>query len=274
MSSESRDPIFEKLTDGNYFEWKVYMFALLVRKELMDYVDGTAEQPGENETKKFKEFIRKQAEARSEIILRVSPSQLSHCRASNPYEIWKNLANIHSAKGRATVIALRRRFQRLRFEPSETMSAYISRVRYVAFLIEEANATVSDDDLILTLTAGLPHSYNSLLISLDSAADSEYTLNTVITRLINEYQRQHQFPQITRQTRAISGAPDEAMSVSTSTSTHRNLSHITCFTCGNKGHYQANCPTRTSTNPSPPVPVASHEFSGAIEEDSDSDGIF
>ena len=36
----------DKLTDGNFHEWKIYMQALLTRKDLLDYVDGTQRHPG------------------------------------------------------------------------------------------------------------------------------------------------------------------------------------------------------------------------------------
>jgi len=36
---------FDKLTDGNFHEWKIYMEALLTRKDLLDYVNGTKRHP-------------------------------------------------------------------------------------------------------------------------------------------------------------------------------------------------------------------------------------
>src|SRR5271154_3512655 len=91
---------FDKLTDENYFEWKIYMEALLTCKGLLNYVDGTLRHPGGTETsKKVRDFYRKQAETCAEIILRVTPSQLSHCRDSDPMYIWNNLTNIYSSRG-------------------------------------------------------------------------------------------------------------------------------------------------------------------------------
>ena len=71
---------FDNLTDGNYMEWKIYMEALLVRKNLLSVVDGTERHPGGKEgTKSVKDFYRKQVEACAEITLHVTPShQQSH----------------------------------------------------------------------------------------------------------------------------------------------------------------------------------------------------
>jgi hypothetical protein len=237
---------FDKLTDGNYHEWKIYMEALLTRKDQLDYVDGTKRHPGGTEgSKKVKDFYRKQSEARAEIVLRVTPSQLAHCRDPDPMTIWNNLITIHSSRGRSTIIALRRCFHRLRLEHTETMSAYVARVRHIAFLLEEADVTVADDDIILAITSGLPRSYDSFLISLDATPDDDYTLTYVITRLVNEYQRQHAHQNPHRDQPA--SASDNAAFVANSTP-RRDLSFITCFGCGQKGHYQINCPTNSSTS--------------------------
>ncbi|KAJ3501339.1 hypothetical protein NLJ89_g9377 [Agrocybe chaxingu] len=189
--------------------------------------------------------------------------------------IWNTLTNIHSAGGRSTIIALRRRFHRLRLEHSKTMSAYIARVRHVAFLLTEAKVKISDDDLIIAITSGLLHSYDSFLVALDATPDDNYKLPNVTARLVNEYQHQHMYSTSQRPS-AIDPTPDEAMSVAPTSS---KLSHITCFTCGNKGHYQANCPTRTSTSvASRPTSAASKpkEYAGLVTptEDSDSDEAF
>jgi hypothetical protein len=58
---------FEKLKDSNWGTWKVFMKALLVRKQLWDYVDGSEEIPvagANNRTgKAVRTFRKKQAEA-------------------------------------------------------------------------------------------------------------------------------------------------------------------------------------------------------------------
>ena len=63
---------FDNLTNGNYLKWKIYMEALLVRKNLLEVVNGTERHPEGNEgTKKVKDFYRKQAEACAKITLHV-----------------------------------------------------------------------------------------------------------------------------------------------------------------------------------------------------------
>jgi gag-polypeptide of LTR copia-type len=81
--------------------------------------------------------------------------------------IWNTLPTIHASHSHSTIIALHRHFHHLCLDCSETMSTYIAHVHHLAFLLEEANMPTSNDDLILGITSGLPHSYDSFLISLD-----------------------------------------------------------------------------------------------------------
>ena len=134
---------------------------------------------------KLKESQRFLSEAHAKIILRVTPSQLTHCHDPDPMTIWNNLMIIHSSHGHSTIIALHHRFHHLHLKHTENMSTY------VAFLLEEADVTVTDDDIILAITSGLPWSYDSFLISLNATPDDDYMLAYVIACLVNEYQHQH-----------------------------------------------------------------------------------
>jgi len=130
---------------------------------------------------------------------------------------------------------------------------------------------MSEDDIILGITSGLPYSYNSFLISLDATADSNYMLNNVIACLVNEYQCQHQSQPCSQSNE--NSQPDEAMLVS-SPSSQNNLAHITCFACGQKGHFQLspNCLSRNKSSPAPEPKDATH-FLESIEVDEE-DGVF
>jgi hypothetical protein len=227
---------FAKLDGNNYFEWKMLMEATLIRRGLMEYVDGTKTTPlGSPNSKAVKDFLRKQAEARAEIVLHVETSQLSHVRDRNPAVIWTTLETVHRARGFATRLMLRRKFIMLKKSNDMTMQAWIAHVRCVAFQLEEINVSISDEDLILVLTVGLSPSYENFIVTLDSTPPDELTLDYVIARLMNEEARQVHG-------RDTESNVEDALLSRTQHRPRVPLENITCFKCGEKGHYQSHCP--------------------------------
>ena len=66
------------------------------------------------------------------------------------------------------------------------MNLWISTVKDAAYQLGAAGSTVSNEDIILTLTEGLPDMYLTLIVSLDSLPPDELTSNLVVMRLLNE----------------------------------------------------------------------------------------
>ena len=214
------------------------MEALLVRKGLLEYVDGTKSTPlGSPNSKAVKDFMRKKAEAHAEIILHVEIPQLSHVHDHDPAVIWINLENVHCAHGFATHLMLCRTFHTLKKTDDISMQAWIATVRHTTFKLKEVDVDVSDEDLILVLTVGLPPSYENFIVSLDATPSDELTLEHVITHLMNEESCQSHSTD--------HRAPCDSTLLS---HTHRRrvpLENITCFNCGEKGHYQSHCQKNT-----------------------------
>jgi hypothetical protein len=234
------DNSFSKLDEANYYEWRMLMEAILIRKGLKEYIDGTKKIPlGSPGSKAIKDFVRKQAEARAEIVLHVETSQLSHVRDADPAVIWTNLETVHRARGFATRLMLRRKFHSLKKADDVSMQAWIAQVRRVAFQLQEIDVDISDEDLILVLTLGLPSSYENFIVSLDSTPPKELTLEHVISRLTNEEARQNIHGDMkSRDTALLSHTQRRRVP----------LENITCFNCQEKGHYQSRCPKNVEAN--------------------------
>jgi hypothetical protein len=221
---------FEKLNDSNWGQWRMLMKALLVKKNLWGVVDGTEVAPNASpNTKIARAFRRKQAEAVAEIILHVDVTQLSFIQDENPETVWDALADVHQARGMSTRLALRRRFLRLQ-KPDGPMQNFIAEARRLALQLQEIGVTVDDEDIILVLTGGLPPIFDSFVITLDSLSPDNLTLNNVITRLLNEEARQ-----------SSTILNDAAMIAHSAPRRTRDISQITCYKCGKKGHYQSTC---------------------------------
>ena len=224
-------PTFALLDETNYHEWAFFMEAVLIRKDLLGIIDGSITQLlGNPNSRPVKAFLQKQKLARAEIILHISPSQLPHVRDPDPTAIWDNLHTLHQSRGFASCLSLCHRFITMKKKDTQSIQSRVADVRRVAFQLSEIDVTVPDEDVILVLTAGLPSSYESFIISLDAVSPSSLTLDFVISRLLNE--------------EACQGIPttDSAPVALTATRTKTPLSEITCFKCHKKGHYQSHCP--------------------------------
>lgn len=239
----------EKLHDSNYATWAVAMEALLVTKGLWDVVEGEP-KPTASTAAKVAAWDAKNRQARAEIILQIDPSQYAHIQSEkDAAEVWATLKMVHQSRGFATRMSLRRKFLTMTKDPRTSMSSWIAIVRGLAFELEKIedeyhglkvtttddakliNRQTRDEDVILVLTMGLPKEYDHFVTTLDATPRNDLTLEYVVGRLLNEESRQ------------LSAHPEKpAGAAFIAAKTPRPIEEITCFNCGAKGHYQANCP--------------------------------
>ena len=210
-----------RLNDSNYPEWAIRMEAVLVREGLWSLVKPTAEE-------KDKRTQEKMARTRAEIILRVEDNQLIHTISPDPMEIWLTLQRVHQATGFATSLSLPRKFLAAKKSDSQTMQAWIGQIQGLAFRMKHAKIDVTDQDMILAITMGLPPSFDNVIINFDSMSPETLTLNRVITRLLNEEVCQiTSAPLVKEEDKIKTEDLDEAMAVSHA----KAISEVLCFFC-------------------------------------------
>ena len=130
------------------------------------------------------------------------------------------------------------------------MASWISDVKGVIFQLSQIGVNVPNEDIVLVLTNGLPPSYQNFVLMLNSAPSETFNLDYVIVCLQTKETHQH--------TKSRSQAmADHALAI-THDWLRQPLTSITCFGCGNMGHYQVNCPTNLRS-PQTHAPVPCHE---------------
>lgn len=263
-------PGFSKLDDKNYAEWRMFMQAQLMKQGVWGVATGEVTRPpGADTNNAVKAWKKKNDNALSEIILGLTPSQLGHVRGiTDAHPAWTALETVHRSRGLGTRLSLRRDFYSMVKGEDQTMTSWISNVNQMAFQLRDIGATVSDEDVMVALTKGLPPVYENLLVSLDATPTDDLTLEYVIRRLVNEDSRQAQ----SSLPSSSSPAAYAATRFHTAPRGKIPLSEITCFNCGNKGHYQQKCPhplrpfreraalavAATATIPPPQDPTTTH----------------
>lgn len=109
----------------------------------------------------------------------------------------------------------------------------------LAFRLRGIGVNIDDEDPILVLTMGLSPVYDTFVVSLDATPANQLLLDDVIARLLNEELRHTHSNDSETHKASVARAP----STRSDATRPPGLSHITCFMCGVKGHFQANCPT-------------------------------
>ncbi|KAH9858481.1 hypothetical protein C2E23DRAFT_711878, partial [Lenzites betulinus] len=135
------------LNDSNYAEWSIQMRAILVRKGIWEVVSGTATRPLGSPNSK---------------------------------------TEVHASAGLGSRITLRTEFYRQRMEAPQAIQAYVAQVRKSAFRLEQAGASISDEERLGVLLAGLPSRFGPFIVSLEALPESDRTFSSVVRRLVNE----------------------------------------------------------------------------------------
>jgi hypothetical protein len=271
---------FARLGNRNYAnDWDLRMEAILVRKGLWGVVqivvsdtnsDGSektvVEMDMEPRTLIVTRDAMKMAEARTELVLRVEPSQLAHMTSRDPMIIWQDLQRVHRAAGFATSLALRRQFLTAKKLDSETMEDWIGRVQSMVLRMEYTGIVVTEQDKILAFTMGLPATYEAVVINFDATPPNALTVEHVISRLLNEETRQQS--NTTADIPFPSPVDNDPNNVAFAA--HRAASTHTCYFCDKKGHFKSDCPERARWEES-----KKKETAAAVEYDSDDyDGVW
>lgn len=143
------------------------------------------------------------------------------------------------------------------------MQSWVAEVRHAAHQLKDAKAEATDEDIILVLTQGLPITFENFVVSLDTTASSDLTLNYIISCLLNEEARQ--------KVKEMEPFHDPHNSAMATTSQHRSPTlNITCYKCGKRGHYQKDCtePSNCShCNPPPATTKDTAETLIALEDE-------
>ena len=127
-----------KLNKSNYDTWSLVMKALLIRKDLWDVVDGSEPRPaGSANSKVIRAYVKKLQQAHAEIILNIEPDQHLHVREGDASEIWESLRKVHTARGFASRLSIRRRLLSMTKGESQTMQAWITAVKHIAYRLNE-----------------------------------------------------------------------------------------------------------------------------------------
>ncbi|UYV63669.1 hypothetical protein LAZ67_2005275 [Cordylochernes scorpioides] len=253
MTSTLINTPLEKLNDQNYRSWKYNTKMMLIERELWKYVTEPA--PDEEASRTI--FNMKQEKALA-IALTISPSQKIHIMdCTTAREAWDTLEQVYEPKSRSRILQLKKQFISIRFEEQETMTNYLGRLKICSDHLREAGAEMQDQDLAYSMLAGLPESYDGIIIAFSNVEDKEFTSSKVKHVLLAEYER--------RIARRVNNTNEALQFGTTTRKEDKKKKNLTCCKCGKEGHIARSCGGKAKT-PAPnfqPPRCSTHEIAGS-----------
>ncbi|UYV66657.1 hypothetical protein LAZ67_4002469 [Cordylochernes scorpioides] len=242
--------------DQNYRSWKYKKNTkmMLIGRELWKYV--TEPEPDEEASRTI--FNMKQEKALAMIALTISPSQQIHIMdCTTAREAWNTLEQVYEPKSRSRILQLKKQFISIRFEEQKTMTNYLGRLKICSDHLREAGAEMQDQDLAHSMLAGLPESYDGIIMTFSNVEDKEFTSSKVKHVLLAEYER--------RMARRVNNTNEALQFGTTTRKEDKKKKNFTCYKCGKEGHIARSCRGKTKT-PAPnfqPTRCSTHEIAGS-----------
>ncbi|UYV75490.1 hypothetical protein LAZ67_13000394 [Cordylochernes scorpioides] len=254
MTSTLINTPLEKLNDQNYRSWKYNTKMMLIERELWKYV--TEPTPDEEASRTI--FNMKQEKALAMIALTISPSQQIHIMdCTTAREVWDTLEQVYEPKSRSRILQLKKQFISIRFEEQEMMTNYLGRLKICSDHLREAGAEMQDQDLAYSMLAGLPESYDGIIMTFSNVEDKEFTSSKVKHVLLAEYER--------RMARRVNNTNEALQFGTTTRKEDKKKKNFTCYKCGKEGHIARSCRGKAKT-PTPnfqPPRHSTHEIAGS-----------
>jgi hypothetical protein len=239
-----------KLTSSNYTTWALLMQALLVTKDLWEYVrplrEGEEELPAEQ-----LDDPRGPGRAKSTLMLNVEPQFLQRMGASTSARAaWQMLEATFVQITNCRLLTLRKSFYSLRREPSESMPQYIDKARAIAAELALIGHGISDQDLSNQVLIGLPQEFEHVyqVLKLQAAPTLDDILSAVLDTEQNRMQRHEPSAAAYAATAHHKGrpfggrTPQPRSAHSSSSSSQGRYAMYRCNSCKQMGHIAKDCP--------------------------------
>lgn len=230
-----------KLGADNYWAWATLVQSFLTIKGCWDAVSDSSDQA-------------KSAQALAYIRLLVSEFYLPTLEAcKTAQEAWDLLEASFKSKSLARRLQLKRELNSLQLEGAEDLTQYVARAKTIRGQLVAAGYSVSDDEVVLCVLAGLPAPYDAAVTMLEGS-DKALTVDEVLAKLLPVEQRVVQADERGdakalyaggRGGRRISGGGGfggGGGAAGGRGSCQQEGSKKVCWHCGESGHIKARCP--------------------------------
>jgi hypothetical protein len=164
--------------------------------------------------------------------LLITKSEQQHIQdITEPRKVWTRLQEINESRTPAKRALLKQTLKNITLKDGEDARKYIDKIRSIAIDINNTGGTMDDVDIAEAILEGLPESYSTAKIYLNTQRGD---LDTMVHSLLSEEQRQKQEKQSTSTALA-------ARANSNKPSAKKTKETRKCYYCKRKGHLAKDC---------------------------------
>lgn len=234
--------LIEKLNWKNYINWSFKIETLMKREDCWSSI--TTECPVVAAEKAL--WMKADAKALNIIVLCVENSQLIHVRrAKTSKEAWDSLKKYHQKSTLSSKVRLLRKICKSELKKDGDLEAHLQEMFEAFDELVQMGSQLDDNTLVYLLLSSLNEDYDAIITALEGRDENTLTTEIVRAKLMEEYEKK----------KKVTIPVDSALQVShqhkpmgyrkpfvkKNYAPNRDISQITCFECGQKGHYSTSC---------------------------------
>lgn len=156
MTDKDLVPI-EVLSEDNFVSWKSKMQLLFDKRDVMEVVDGTTQEPDEKNSDAWRQWKKKVSDAKYYISATLNDRMVKHVlTCKNSKEMWETLCGLFEKKSAARVMMLQKKILNFKLEAGMKVSDYVAEAKNLAHQLERAGEPVADEMLQTTIINDLP----------------------------------------------------------------------------------------------------------------------
>ena len=252
----------ELLTRDNYDTWKIQAEALCIKHDTWGYISGEIKEPTVStdvttraaQTEALKAWSDADRKARSDLILAIHPSELSHIRGcQKSREVWTRLETVYASKGPARKATLLKRLTQTKMHDGEDANAHLTGFFDAVDKLKAMEVDIHGDLLTIMLLYSLPDTFENFRCAIESR-DALPDAETLKIKILEEFSaRQHKldinqnaamYANQGRSNTKNSRAPENENKNAQS----KAKSKLKCGFCKKKGHKEADCFFKKAAN--------------------------
>lgn len=244
MNKAMQSAAANKFTGDYFVLWKVMMTGIFHSSGMWSVVSRDAEAPLDLTDRNI---ITKLENAKlillSGLSKEIASQYTSHLDVST---IWSALESVYNANTETTRSEIRKKFQQLKLDEGKTVSEFIETLKYTVSQMEMMNVTVSNEEKIHQLYAGLPADFEPTISILQITNISDF--NVIVSRIRDfgvAWERKQQ--QSIEQVHYTNTGKNKNVNT-TNNNRNKGPFPFRCYRCNQQGHRASECNQQIKSN--------------------------